>query len=149
MEALLAALEGWAPVALLRASTWLYPAVNALHVMGIALLVGGILPLDLRRLGVWSGVPAAHLERVLTTTAAAGFGLAVLSGALLFAVGARDYAALGVFQAKMALVALGTANALWVRWRFAEAAVPGWAALLSIGVWLAALGAGRSIGYLL
>lgn len=149
MEALLTVLEGWEPVALLRASTWLYPAVNALHILGIALLVGGILPLDLRRLGAWSGVPVAHLERVLTATAAAGLCLAVLSGTLLFAVGASDYAALGVFQAKMALVALGTATALWARRRFAAERVPAWAALLSLGVWLAALGAGRAIGYLL
>jgi hypothetical protein len=149
LEDLLQALQGGALAETLRLSVWLYPAVNALHILGIALLVGGILPLDLRRLGVWPGVPLPALERVLTRSAAAGLGLAVTTGALLFSVSATDYAALDVFALKMAVVALGLANALWARQRVRRGRPVAGFALVSLCAWLAALGLGRAIGYLM
>lgn len=149
MEALLAGLEAWPPVEALRTSVWVYPALNALHILGLALLVGGILPLDLRRLGAWSGVAADGLERVLTLTAAVGLGTAALTGLALFSVSARDYAALDVFWVKMALVALGTLNALWTRRRFAAGRGTAGPAVVSAVAWLGALGLGRAIGYLM
>lgn len=140
----LAALEAWGPVAALRASRVAYPVVNALHITGIALLFGAILPLDLRLMGLWRGVALADLSRVLVPVAAAGFGLAVATGAMLFAVSARDYAGNPAFLAKLALVALGAANALALRrtgWKMIGGAV-------SALVWLAAIGAGRAIAFL-
>jgi hypothetical protein len=131
----------------LRRGRWLYPLVNAGHVLGIALLVGAVVPLDLRRLGAWAGVPAAGLERVLTQVAASGLGLAVVTGALLFAVGAPDYADLRVFQAKMALVAAGLANALWARARLRAGRSLAPFALASAAIWLTVLLLGRLIGY--
>ena len=47
-ETLGAALEATALSQALRASIWLYPLVNTGHVVGIALLFGAIVPLDLR-----------------------------------------------------------------------------------------------------
>ena len=42
----LTALSNWEVAQALRQGRWSYAAVSGLHVLGIALLVGGILPLD-------------------------------------------------------------------------------------------------------
>ena len=153
MEAALAALAATDLAQALRGARWGYAAVNGLHILGIALLVGAILPLDLRLLGLWPRVPVAGLARVLVPCAAAGLALAMAMGVLLFAVRAPDYAALGVFRAKLALVALGTAGALTL-----HAAHGAWLAdappgrlrahgALSMTCWLGALACGRAIGF--
>lgn len=43
-------------VAALRASRWVYPLVNTGHILGLALLFGAIIPLDLRMLGFWRSI---------------------------------------------------------------------------------------------
>ena len=96
----------------LRASRWGYAAVNTAHVMGLATLFGSILVLDLRLLGLWRGVDPAPLLRVVPRVAAVGLALAVATGLALFAIRAREYAALDLFRLKMALVAGGTVLAL-------------------------------------
>ncbi|MDJ0950743.1 MAG: hypothetical protein QNJ94_17670 [Alphaproteobacteria bacterium] len=112
MDAVLAALEGTAIAQTLRASRWGYAAVNAAHILGIALLVGAIIPLHLRFLGAWRSVSRPVLVRVLVPIAATGLGLAVVAGLLLFSVRAREYASIGFLQAKFVLVAVGALSAL-------------------------------------
>ena len=41
-----AALEATALAQFLKASRWVYPLVNAGHILGIALLVGAVIPMD-------------------------------------------------------------------------------------------------------
>ena len=112
MEALLAGLEATAVAQTLRTSRWLYAATNTAHIFGIALLVGAIVPLDLRLLGWWPDVPREKLVRVLVPVAATGLALAVVAGGLLFSVRASEYIGVGFLQAKLALVAVGTLGAL-------------------------------------
>ena len=112
MDAVLAALEGTTVAQMLPVSRWGYAAVNAAHILGIALLVGAIVPLHLRFLGAWRNVSRPALVRVLVPVAATGLGLAVMAGILLFSVRAREYANIGFLQAKLVLVALGTISAL-------------------------------------
>ncbi len=154
----LAALQSSALPTALRASYYGYPLVNTGHIVGIALLFGGIVPLDLRLLGFWPSVPAAALARILLPLAISGLILAVVTGSLLFSVGAVKYAGLGVFQLKMLLVLAATANALLL------SRVPGWtgdasgrsgirlrvafAAGLSIALWLAVILCGRIVAYI-
>ncbi len=153
MEPALAALAATDLAQALRASRWGYAAVSGLHVLGIAVLLGAILPLDLRLLGLWPRVPVALLARVLVPCAVAGLALAMAMGVLLFAVRAPDYAGLGVFRAKLALVALGTAGALTLHARhglWLADAPPGRRrahAALSLTCWLGALACGRAIGF--
>ena len=106
MEAFLAAVEATAAAQYLRASRWGYAVVSGAHILGIALLVGAILPLNLRLLGFWRSIPRANLLRVLVPVAATGLVLAVLTGPLLFSVRAQEYAAVGFLQAKFVFVAL-------------------------------------------
>ena len=96
---------------------------------------------------------------MLARSAAVGLALAVVCGALLFITRASEYAASGLFLAKMAIVALATANALALRFtgfdellRAGDADRPlphrvRIAAALSLLAWLAALILGRLIGY--
>jgi len=154
----LAGLEATALARALRDSVWVYPLVNAGHIAGIALLVGSIVPLDLRLLGAWRSVPLVPLWRVLTRTAAAGLALAVLFGSLLFVTRATEYAASGFFLAKMVVVGAASANAIVLRIGLREdltRAAPGGRASgrmrlaggVSLVAWLTALTLGRLVGY--
>jgi hypothetical protein len=153
LEALLAGLEATAVAQTLRGGRWLYAAVNTAHLFGIALLIGAILPLDLRLLGCWPGVPRAQLARVLVPVAATGLAIAVLAGALLFSVRAREYAGVGFLQVKLALVVLGTSAALALHWRHgflletAGSTRLAAHALLSLVCWPTALVCGRLIAF--
>lgn len=149
---LLAAIEGWGPVAALGNSVLAYPLVNAAHVLGVALLVGGVVPLDLRLMGFWSAVARAPLQRVLTRTASAGLAVAVVSGMLLFATRAGEYAQSPYFLAKICLVLLGAINVVLLT-RLLEASshpltlAVRLLALVSLACWLGALLLGRLVGY--
>lgn len=153
MAELLAALAASDFATALRMSRWLYAGVNTAHVLGIALLVGSILPLDLRFLGLWGGVPREALVRVLAPVAATGFILAITAGALLFATRAPEYALLPVFQIKLALVALGAVSTLILHARYgarlhrARRATLARTAALSMICWLGALICGRMIAF--
>ena len=150
MEALLAGIEALPPVAWLRASRWVYATVNAGHIVGLALLFGAIVPLDLRLAGFWRGVPLDALARVLRPVAATGVALVLPTGAVLFAIRAREYAALDIFALKLALIFLALVNAALLRGpRLADASPRRLrlAGLLSIALWFAAIVAGRMLGY--
>lgn len=154
-EALFAALEGLGPVAALRSSRWAYAAVSGAHVLGIALLVGAILPFDLKLLGLWPRVARRDLARVLLPVAACGLGLAIAAGFLLFSVRATDYADLVVFQVKIALILSGLAGALAAHLAHGpllDGMGRGRAALhgaLSMACWLGALACGRAIAFVM
>ncbi len=153
MEGFLAALAGTDIASALRVSRWGYAAVNAAHILGIALLVGAILTLDLRLLGVWRRIDRGPLVRVLVPVAATGLLVAVTTGAFLFSVRAPEYAVLTVFQVKLALVATGAVSAivlhlvhgLWLE--TADRTLLARAGALSMLCWLGALTAGRMIAF--
>ena len=149
----LGALENLPLIVALRESTLAYPLVNTLHIIGVALLFGAIVPLDLRLAG-WRREAAAvdGLSRLLLPVAICGLLLAACAGLLLFATDARAYAASPLFQAKMMLVVLALLNALALRsidWR--RASPPGrrvaLAGAASVALWLAVIILGRLIGY--
>lgn len=155
---ILAALQDLAPVAALRTSRWSYAAVNAAHIAGLALLIGAIVPLDLRLMGWRRAVPIAVLIRVLLPVAIGGLSLAVVAGLVLFSVRASEYAALPLFWVKMALVACGVGNALLLRHAAAWEARPTFigaappmrlrvAGALSIALWLSVLVCGRMLAF--
>ncbi len=153
MEAFLGALEGTALAQAMRISRWGYAAINATHIFGIALLVGSVVALNLRLLGLWSFAPRAMLVRVLAPVAAAGLVLAVSAGLMLFSIRAREYAGLEVFQLKLTLIAVGTLSSLWAFLAYGltlENAAEGRLkahAVVSLACWLGALVCGRLIAF--
>ena len=153
MENFFAGLESTPLAQYLRDSRWGYAAVNGAHILGIALLVGAILPLNLRLLGLWRAVPQADLLRVLVPVAATGLGLAVIAGAMLFSVRAREYTVIGFFQAKLVLILLGIVSAVALHRGYglllegASRARLRSHALVSIACWIGALACGRLIAF--
>lgn len=150
-------LESLPPALWLRRSSVFYLLVNAAHIGGVGLLIGSIVPLDLRLLGMLKPGPLAILAPVLARTAATGFALAVLTGAMLFSVRPLEYLSNPAFLIKMGLLAAGAVNAWQVRRGRAWASVAGggppspalrFQAAASLLLWLACLVAGRWIGFL-
>lgn len=153
MDGLLTTLSQSDIATYLRFSRWGYAAVNTTHVFGIALLVGAILPLDLRLMGAWQSVAHRDLARVLIPVAATGVAIAMTTGFLLFSVRAGEYADLSVFWVKMTLLALGVASALVAHLRHGR-----WLGsasrrqlfrigALSMTCWIGVLIAGRMIAF--
>jgi hypothetical protein len=154
----LTALQELAPVAALRSARWTYAAVNASHILGIALLVGSIVPLDLRLIGCFQQVSIRTLARVLVPVAVFGLALAIVAGSLLFSIRAVQYAGTTLFQIKMALVACGVANALllhkaaaWEAGLNDSGAIPTprlrAAGMASIALWLSVIVCGRFVAF--
>lgn len=141
---------------LLRGSTWAYPLVNTAHLLGIAMLLGSIVTLDLRLIGCWSKVQLQPLALVLQRSAMMGLCLAIPMGLLLFIARAADYCVNPVFLTKLILLLLAIVNALWLGRSMAwQLAVQGGrirlsvrlAALVSLFLWLGVLLFGRLVGY--
>ena len=154
MDETLAAIQASAVSQAIRYSQWRYAAVNTGHILGIALLVGAILPMDLRLLGAWRRrIAHTELARILLPVAAAGLTLAAMAGVLLFVVRAKDYGVHPVFQLKMPLVLLGAAAAITAHARaglWLERMTPSQARLhgtLSLLCWVGALICGRLIAF--
>ncbi|KAA9009498.1 hypothetical protein F3S47_06915 [Histidinibacterium aquaticum] len=134
-------LEATAVAQHLKVSRWTYPLVNAGHILGLALLVGAVLPMDLRLL---RGRDGTDLRRY----AAAGLAMAVVFGFLLFATQAGDYLGNRAFLVKMALLALALVNiAAHLRLSALSPGRQRAAALASLLLWPAVLIAGRMIAY--
>lgn len=153
MNSALAAIEATSLATYLRGARWGYAAVSGTHVFGIALLVGAIIPLDLRLAGLWRSIPHTALARVLVPVAASGLALAIASGLALFSVRAGEYASLDVFGIKLALVGTGLAAALAIHLRhgFVMTGITERTArthaVLSATCWLGALACGRLIAF--
>lgn len=154
-QALAAALEASWVGAWVREG-WHYPVVNTLHLLGLVLLVGPILLLDLRLLGWGRAFAPEAVSAAVTPIAVAGLLLMVASGIGLLAADAAALLGNPVMLAKLSLVALGVANAFAFRlvhgrrigqWRHAAPLAVRLHALLSILLWTATLVAGRLIAY--
>jgi uncharacterized membrane protein SirB2 len=139
-----AALEATALAQFLKASRWTYPLVNAGHILGIALLVGAVVPMDV---AVLRGRAVAAVG-LLRPWSVGGFLLAVVCGALLFITQATDYVQSPWFLAKMGVLLLAVLNAA-VHFRL-DRFPPRQrrqAAIASLVLWPAALVLGRMIAY--
>ena len=153
---LVAGLEAWPGAALIRRSGTAYLFVNAAHILGIGLLVGAILPLDLRLLGCFRTIPLAVIGAFLMRAAAVGLALALSTGFWLFTVKPAEYLANEAFLWKLGLLAFAIANIALqhsggLRGAMARGEVSGAIrarAAISATLWLGTLLAGRWIGFL-
>ena len=138
-----------------RGVIWLYPAANVLHVLGAGLLFGAIAAFDIAVLrhgpAAVSGVTGTGIRPggggIAASTlplALAGAGMAVLSGAVLFAADAVALAGNGMLWAKAVALVLAAGNAL--AWHLRP---PGsrLQAAASLALWIAVLTTGRLIAY--
>jgi hypothetical protein len=154
----LAWLETTAIANAIRTIPWLYPTFETGHYIGLSLLVGGIMLIDLRVLGFAPRLPLKSMIGLLPFVWA-GFVINVLTGSLLFIYGATNFGPNGAFQLKMLFMALAGLNALafdlavrrsggsWVAADRPPTYVKGFATL-SLVFWLCVVTTGRWMAYL-
>jgi hypothetical protein len=127
-----------------------YPALEVVHITGIALLVGSLVLLELRVWGSARALPVPALARLALTVSMSGFGLAVFSGALMFSSQAAELIANRAFVIKMGVLTLAGANAGLFHARDGLTKLDGIAraqTALSLGLWLGVIICGRWIAY--
>lgn len=135
----------------LLSSAWAYPALEVLHLSGIALLIGNLVLLELRVFGLGAALPVRELARLSLSLALAGFSLAAASGLLMFASQPAELLANRAFTLKMLLLLAAACNAGWFHGRGSLHKLDALARvqmLLSTLIWLAVLVCGRWIAYL-
>ena len=155
----IAALES-APLAVaMRHDLWLYPIVEIVHISGFVVLVGSIVVLDLRLLGLSRSLPARALARHVLPWSIGAFFVIVPSGFLMFMAHASDFISNPAFQLKLALILTGLINAAVFHTgafrRYAHtdrelrvpAAVKAHAAL-SLAIWFSVIACGRLLAYI-
>ena len=142
-----------------ESSRWTYAIVNLTHILGIALLFGAVVILDLRLLGVWRRTPLAVLTDVAAPVALCGFAIAAATGVGLLATKATEYVGNPYLLIKFPAIAIGFANAVLIRrsaaWRargtreltLREQRQLAWMGGTSLVCWLTAITAGRMIAY--
>jgi hypothetical protein len=143
--------SGFAGLPALAAHPWAYPALEVLHIVGIALLVGNLVLLELRVWGLAPELPLRALGRLSLTLALAGFGLLSLSGLLMFATQPAELLANRAFTVKLGLIMVAGLNAGWFHARGGVDRPDRTAraqTALSLGLWLAVIICGRWIAYL-
>jgi hypothetical protein len=131
-------------------SAWAYPALSALHVVGVALLLGNLVLLELRVWGAGKALPVRDLARLSLALVAVGFALAAASGLLMFATQAAELLANRAFVVKMLLLSLAGCNAGVFHARGGLTKLDGLAKaqmLLSTLIWLSVIACGRWIAF--
>ena len=139
-----------APWVELSAHAWAYPALEIVHIVGIALLLGNLVLVELRVWGLGATLPLAALARLALRVSLLGFGLAAASGLTMFASQPAELLASRTFLVKMALLALAGLNAAAFHLRNGLVRLDRTArgqTLLSLGLWLGVIICGRWIAY--
>ncbi|MBU0745261.1 MAG: hypothetical protein KKB95_19125 [Gammaproteobacteria bacterium] len=135
----------------LKTHVWAYPALEVVHIVGIALLLGNLVLLELRVFGRGAALAIQDLARLSLSVALCGFALAAGSGLLMFATQPTELLSNRVFTLKMLLLMLAGCNAAWFHGRGSLVRLDGLARaqmLASTVVWLAVVVCGRWIAYL-
>jgi len=156
--ALLQELEHTPLAVTIAQSAWAFPIIETVHVIALTLTIGTVLILDLRLLGLASlRQPYAAVRREVQPWTWAAFGVAAVSGSLMFISQASEYFENTAFRIKLGLLALAGLNMLTfeliIRRRAAafEKGSTRWpgriAALLSLAFWISIVFFGRRIGF--
>jgi hypothetical protein len=142
----------------IRESDWLFPTIETVHVFALVLVVGSIMTVDLRLLGL------ANKERPFSQVASemlpwtwTAFAIAALAGMLMFSSKALTYYGNIPFRLKMICLLLAGINMAMFHWlgtRHLEtwdhgrpprsAKLAGGASLL---LWVTIVAAGRWVGF--
>ena len=149
------ALEASAMGEAIRNSLWLFPIIEAFHLLGLAVIGGAILVVDFRLLGLGlRSHPVARLARDVQPWVLGSIVVMILSGFPLFVSEAMKCYYSFAFWTKMTALLLAIAFTFTIRRSVAFAAdgrfAPGLqkaVALTSIALWSAVGWGGRWIGF--
>ena len=135
-------------------STWLFGAVEAIHVVALTLVLGSIALVDLRLLGlVGRDRDANVLIRALLPLTWSGFGLAVITGTTMIFANPKGYFENVFFQGKIVLLLLAGINVavfhvfVQPRMRTADGLAPRVSGGIPLVLWLTIVSFGRWIGF--
>jgi hypothetical protein len=154
----LAALESSPLAVAMRHELWLYPIVEIVHITGFVVLVGSIVVLDLRLLGLSRSISARELSRHVLPWTLGALIVIVPTGLLMFMAHATDFVTNRAFQFKLGLILLAGINAAlfhtgahgkYVRWD-REVSPPTAVKLhaaASLAIWAGVLACGRLLAY--
>jgi hypothetical protein len=142
----------------MRQWLWLYPGVEVVHIVGIGLLFGSIVVLDLRLLGFSRSISVRRLARHVLPWTAGSFLLIIPSGLLMFTAHATEFIASPVFVLKMTLIMTAGLNAALfhtITWPAADAWDSGGmpplsaraAGAISLVLWISVIACGRLLAY--
>lgn len=142
----------------MRESLWLYPTVETVHIVGLAIVYGSVLVVNLRLLGLSRSLSATRLMRHALPWAVGAFFFVMATGLLMFTAHVEDFLGNRVFILKMGLIlAAATSAAMLHAGGFRDIAA--WdvgvlpprrvrtAAALSIVLWTAVIACGRFLAY--
>jgi uncharacterized membrane-anchored protein len=153
------ALESLPLAVAMRHDLWLYPIIEIAHIAGFVVLVGSIVVLDLRLLGLSRALPVRSLTRHVLPWTFAALLLIVPTGLLMFIAHASDLITNRAFQLKLLLILLAAVNA-GVFHTTVYRSVPQWDqdagppsaakvhAAASLVLWFSVLACGRLLAYL-
>ena len=136
----------------IRESLWLFPALQALHLVALAALGGAVLVVDLRLLGLGlKGVPVKTLARDMSPWMTRSLVLIIVTGVGMFVSESLRYYGNAAFTAKMAAFVVALAFTYGIRRRWTSADVTGSGGRVvgatSILLWTAVAAAGRAVGF--
>jgi hypothetical protein len=141
----------------MRAYWWAFPTAEALHFVGLSLLVGSLAIIDLRVLGFARNLSVRAIHQLLLWTWV-GFAINLVTGLLFIFAQASFYYPNVAFRVKLVLILLAGANALWFQ-RTVQGELPDWSddaeaprqakviAGVSLGLWVSVIFFGRFIMY--
>jgi hypothetical protein len=136
-------------------SLWAYPGILFIHSLGVAIVLGLSIVIDLRVLGFAPKLPVEPLDAFFPIIWA-GVWMNAVSGTILFAIDATTKVTSPVFGVKMILVAAAVTVSVRLRrvvFRHRELRGPGarpgkWLAAGSLILWCGVTAAGRLVTYL-
>ena len=152
-------LQQTGPATGIRDSLLLFPLIESVHVIGLALVFGTIAIIDLRLLGAASTRRSfRRMSAEIMNWTWAAFAVTVLTGVLMFITNATVYYNNLYFRAKIALLVLAGINVLvfeltagktMEQWDRAPAAprIGRLVATVSLVVWVGVIVTGRMIGF--
>jgi hypothetical protein len=155
------AISHWPLAQFISESDWAFPTFESIHVIAITTVIGTIAVMDLRLLGLASNRwPVTLVSHDTLRWTWGAFGLALVTGSLLFISKAPDYANNPWFNGKMVLMALAGVNMAVFHLR-AWPKVAKWdanvrpplqarlAGGLSLAFWIVVVFLGREVGFTL
>ena len=123
-------------------NSWLFPAIQSVHLVGIALLVGTIMITDFRLLGWALGRhTVSEISSRFASWTRAGLAVMLITGPVLFASDVTRYTSNPAFRFKMVFLLIAVAFHFWGR----DRVPPKLAALISIVLWTSVVLGARAI----
>jgi hypothetical protein len=158
MQAVLTWVEHSWLAALVNDSGWMFPTLEAFHFIGLILLMGSLLVVDLRLMGVGAEAPLDAVVRFIPWSMV-GFIVNLVTGVMFFASDPSVYYFNTAFRLKMLAIVFAGLNLIWFKRSVhplivagdGQVALPPSASVIggaSLFLWISVVILGRLIPYL-